>query len=409
MNSLPEDWSAEKLGDIVQDARTSITPVAGTKYELWSVPSFATGSPEIVDGSTVKSSKLVVQPDDVLISKINPRINRVWKVQNSQLPQIGSTEWLVARIRDKKKVNPNYLTLYLSSPPFREWITQASEGVTGSHSRAKSPQILKQLVPIPPLNAQERIVEFLEGHLSHLDKALEEVEIGLSKTASFRSSLLHSAYIGGLLPNYLLGDAVQIGNLGKWQGGGTPSKANSSFWSGGTIPWLTAKDMVSFKTSATQDLITPSAVSGSSASLIPAGAVVVVARSGILERKLPVTVTELEVTVNQDMKALICKDGVDPRWVAYGLLAFEQQILRTCRKAGTTVANLNFQEFLRFELPLPALEIQHQVLDEIESRLIELDKTISGLKATQRRAQDLRRSILQSAFSGQLLNKDSYE
>ena len=49
-------------------------------YELYSVPCFEVRHPEIVTGSEIGSTKVLVKKDDVLISKINPHLNRVWRV-----------------------------------------------------------------------------------------------------------------------------------------------------------------------------------------------------------------------------------------------------------------------------------------------------------------------------------------
>ena len=51
-----------------------------------------------------------------------------------------------------------------------------------------------------------------------------------------------------------------LGEIGKWSGGGTPSKAKKEFWENGNIPWVSPKDMWQKKISTTEDYITQSAV-----------------------------------------------------------------------------------------------------------------------------------------------------
>jgi type I restriction enzyme S subunit len=168
-------------------------------YALWSVPSFAHGRPEVVSGSEIKSGKLAVEAGDVLVSKINPRINRVWVVtQPKGLPQISSTEWLVARVKDLEVCSPKFLLHCLSAPQFRTWITASASSVTGSHMRAKTEKIMQQEINLPPSNTQERIVEILEEQFSKLDKALEVVNQLEARIASERRSLLHAAFTGEL-------------------------------------------------------------------------------------------------------------------------------------------------------------------------------------------------------------------
>lgn len=120
-------------------------------------------------------------------------------------------------------------------------------------------------------------------------------------------------------------ERVALGDIGQWYGGGTPSKSNSAFWTEGSIPWLSPKDMGHEVLTDTVDHITTTAVAGSATRLVPAHSVAVVTRSGILERKLPVALVPFETTLNQDMKAVVPRPGVDARWVAWGLRAFERQ------------------------------------------------------------------------------------
>src|SRR4051812_15333398 len=86
-----------------------------------------------------------------------------------------------------------------------------------------------------------------------------------------------------------------LGDLGEWRGGGTPSKADARFWSGGSIPWVSPKDMKQERIADSEDHITPTALRESAARLIAPGSVLVVTRSGILERVLPVAVTDKPV------------------------------------------------------------------------------------------------------------------
>lgn len=108
-------------------------------------------------------------------------------------------------------------------------------------------------------------------------------------------------------------ERLPLKETGKWYGGGTPSKSNKSFWTSGTIPWLSPKDMGPEVLRSTQDRITPAAVGGSSVKIVPAGSVAVVVRSGIIERTIPVSLVPFDTTLNQDMKAVAPRPGVDAR------------------------------------------------------------------------------------------------
>ncbi len=270
-----------------------------------------------------------------------------------------------------------------------------------------TPDYMQVQVPVPSLDEQKQIVETLDDHLSRLDKALAEVSSAAKKTEAFIKSYLLSLVQGSASICHDSGSwqKREIGSLGKWRGGGTPSKSNPLFWLDGQIPWLTAKDMKTFRISDTQDHITEAGVAGSSANLFPSKAVVVVTRSGILEWKLPVAVTEVPVTVNQDLKALVCNADVLPEWAAYSILGFEHRILEECRKAGTTVANLNFEDFLKFEIFVPTIKRQQELSNLIQESVDYLDSVRARVNTLQTTLTDMRRSILKDAFLGALVKE----
>src|SRR5882757_6154016 len=83
---------------------------------------------------------------------------------------------------------------------------------------------------------------------------------------------------------------LNMGDVGRWFGGGTPSKANPRFWTGGNIPWVSPKDMKRDRVTDAQDHITEDAVAQSATNLVEAGSILIVVRSGILQHTLPVAV-----------------------------------------------------------------------------------------------------------------------
>jgi type I restriction enzyme S subunit len=190
---------------------------------------------------------------------------------------------------------------------------------------------------------------------------------------------------------------VEFAALGTWYGGGTPSKTNTEFWTNGSIPWLSPKDMGSAVLSGTQDAISPSAIKGSAVRLVPAASVAVVVRSGILERKLPVAFVPFETTLNQDMKAVVPHDHIDPRWIAWGLRSQERELLRDCRKAGTTVASIEVPRFLSQRLAVPPIDEQQRLLDILEDHLSRLDAAEGYLLAARQRSATFAASLVARA------------
>lgn len=131
-----------------------------TVYELYSVPSFESQHPEIIKGEDIGSSKITVEEGDVLVCKINPRINRVWIVKrHTSYPLLASSEWIVIRNRD---IDSNYLKWYFSSPTFRNLLVSQVAGIGGSLTRAQPKQVAKYPVPVVGKEEQRRIAALLD-------------------------------------------------------------------------------------------------------------------------------------------------------------------------------------------------------------------------------------------------------
>ena len=202
---------------------------------------------------------------------------------------------------------------------------------------------------------------------------------------------------------------MTLDEVGTWFGGGTPSKSRPEFWDGGTVPWLSPKDMGETRLSGTRDKITDAAVSGSAVRMVPAGAVAFVVRSGILERALPSTLVSFPTTLNQDMKALVPHaDIVTPEWLAHAFRAFEHPLLTGTRKAGTTVASLDFGKVKSFQLPVPPLPEQRRIVELVEEHMAHLDAADASLASAEQRARALTASSRANLVSeGQRLGVDS--
>ncbi len=197
-NDLPRGWETIGLGELGMGRTQNIEPAKrpDEEFELWSVPSFPTARPEIVLGSAIGSNKQRVQPGDVLLCKINPRINRVWCVgPKAGRTQIASTEWVVFR---SPLFYPLFLMWRFREGAFREALCRTVAGVGGSLTRARPKDVARIEIALPPLAEQRRIVarlERLEARSRRARAALQDLPALLAQA---RQSLLAAAFRGDL-------------------------------------------------------------------------------------------------------------------------------------------------------------------------------------------------------------------
>jgi type I restriction enzyme S subunit len=193
----------------------------------------------------------------------------------------------------------------------------------------------------------------------------------------------------------------RLADVGEWFGGGTPSSSNARFWDG-NIPWVSPKDMKVASITSTQDQITVGAVQNSAVKLISAGSVLFVTRSGILAHSFPVATTKVQVTVNQDLKAITPVEVVDHNYLAWLLRALERQILTTCSKHGTTVHSIEIPTLKDLRVPIPPPAEQRRIVAKIEVLFSELDKGVESLTTARQQLKAYRQSVLKYAFEGKL-------
>ncbi|CCG40421.1 restriction endonuclease subunit S [Magnetospirillum molischianum] len=155
-------WPRIALGEIAVKRRGSVDPqkYPDETFELYSIPAYDAGQPEIVRGVEIGSSKQLLEPDDVVISRIVPHIQRVWIVgPKNAYRLIGSGEWIPYR---SKRFLPQYLRHTLLSPPFHASFMSTVAGVGGSLLRARPSALAEIEVSCPPLDEQRRIAVILD-------------------------------------------------------------------------------------------------------------------------------------------------------------------------------------------------------------------------------------------------------
>jgi len=192
---MPEGWRRGTVGDLASLARRSVNPgIFPTElFDLYSIPSFDNGkNPAAEFGSAIRSNKALVEPDAILVSKLNPHIPRVW------LPRIGpdrrsvcSTEFLVV-VPTLSSARPFIYSLF-ASQPFSRAFAGLVTGTTGSHQRVQPESMLALSTIVPP---KELIECFSEQTTPLFDRV----------AVSQRESMHLAAMRDTLLPKLLSGE-----------------------------------------------------------------------------------------------------------------------------------------------------------------------------------------------------------
>lgn len=151
------------------------------------------------------------------------------------------------------------------------------------------------------------------------------------------------------------------------------------------------------------DRISRDALASIPTKLLPQEAVLMVTRSGILAHTFPVALAGEPLVINQDLKAIVPSSGVDPSYLTWAIEANGDAILRSCSKAGTTVASIELEKLQRFEIPLPPVPEQRRIASALDAIDSKVDAAKFDLQGSRAKLAAYRAAVLRAACDGRLV------
>lgn len=188
-----------------------------------------------------------------------------------------------------------------------------------------------------------------------------------------------------------------LGEVCQFRGGGTPSKTIERYWRG-DIPWISPKDMKLDIVSDSIDHISREAIDSSATSLIPKDSVLMVVRSGILARIVPIARTGCVLTINQDLKALCPNGTIDSRFLYY-LLNSKMDTLLSMVSRGATVHRLMTDQIRSLDFMLPPLPEQQRIVAILDEAFAGIATAKANAEKNLRNARDLFENYTNLLFS----------
>ena len=182
---------------------------------------------------------------------------------------------------------------------------------------------------------------------------------------------------------------------------------NKDFWKNGKHLWITSKDMKSRYLIDSQMKISDTAVR--EMTVFHPGTILMVNRSGILRRTLPLAILNAEATINQDIKAIVPYLLCISPYLYYAILSQESFILSEYKKAGTTVDNINFDKFISLLIPLPPQKEQDRIVSSINQYFAIIENIDSSQKELNTSLEAAKAKILDLAIRGKLVPQDPNE
>jgi type I restriction enzyme, S subunit len=193
---LPEctdEWHPITVGEMCDQHRHAVDPRRhpSREFEHFSLPAYDDGERPVLDrGSEINSIKFAVPPEAVLVSKLNPRIPRVWAPEQIGVNAIASTEFVV--LTPKTGVHRSFLKWLMKSIQVAGRMRLLAVGTTGSHARIHPGQIASLAVVVPPQAEQIAISEVLDD----VAREVNHLSARLAKTKAVKKGMVQEMLSG---------------------------------------------------------------------------------------------------------------------------------------------------------------------------------------------------------------------
>ena len=270
-------------------------------------------------------------------------------------------------------------------------------------------------LPVPPLEDQAAIAAFLDRETDKIDALIEEQRRLIALLKEKRQAVISHAVTKGLNTHAPMRDSG-IEWLGEvpahWEvkplkylvslrSGGTPSKSRTDYWEG-SIPWASAKDLKSERLSDTIDHLTDAAIIEGGVELNPSGSILILVRGMMLARAFPVVEITVPMAINQDLKAILPKNGMSSQFLAWAFRGTAQESLDRCSEAGHGTKALRMEDWLTMPLPCPPQDEQCTIAAVLDERTKQFDQLVENAEGATELLVERRAALISAAVTGKI-------
>lgn len=306
------------------------------------------------------------------------------------------------RIRDQKLLDPEFVSLYLHAL-YLNGDTETLQRATTGIRNLDWQEYLNFEIPKFDLQSQRSIRQLIskvrqayqcEQSLLMLHRELKKQVMRQLFTCGLRGKTQQETELG-FIPHHW--EVDRLGTHHSVASGGTPSRGNPVFWTGGTIPWAKTTEVNYCVIGQTGEHITAEGLASSAAKLLPTGTILL-AMYGQGVTRGRVAILGIEAACNQACAAITPKDDtVAPKFL-YHFLAWRYEAIRELAHGGQQ-QNLNLDIVRDLNIAYPADPIeQHEIVEILDA----LDQKITLHKEKKSVLDELFRSLLNKLITGEL-------
>jgi type I restriction enzyme S subunit len=415
-NNIPKHWQVKKFGDICKFVRG---PFGGSlKKENFQTDGFAvyeqqhaihnqfTNIRYFIDESKFKEMQRFELKSGDLIMSCSGTMGKVSIVPKNI--KKGVINQALLKLSPTDIISNVYLKIWMQSQSFQDSLKDFSKGA--AIQNVASVSVLKNIeIFLPPLPEQLAIVSKIEELLSDLENGKQQLLTAQQQLKVYRQSLLKAAFEGKLTNK-----GVKEGEFPKgWKWvtlqdvcnkiGDIDHKMPEQLVTG--YPYVSTKDFtddlkISFDNAK---YISKEDYLNLSRKIKPERGDIIFPRYGTIGKNVLI---DFDKEFLVSYSCAVVKPNNEKVLSKYVYLyTLSPKVTEEIRKytVETTQANVGIASIKSFVFPLPPLDEQQNVINELESKLTVCDKIEETVKEALLKSESLRQSILKKAFEGQLI------
>ncbi|WP_187263777.1 restriction endonuclease subunit S [Pontibacter beigongshangensis] len=404
---LPEHWEVRKLGEICKT-------VTGNTPPRNNIDNYGTAIP-FVKPPQVQDKPISDAPEN--LSEKGTQVARVLPIGSVLVTCIGNLgrtainkipvafNQQINALIPSKVLEGKFLFYQAQSPNFKNQLEKLSAATTVAIVNKGKFETIN--IVLPTLPEQRGIVAKLEELFSDLDKGKEQLETARQQLKVYRQAVLKWAFEGRFTnPEVKEGELpegwkwVKIGNISPKVTVGFVGSMKDQYIDQG-IPFLRGQNVKANRYDPNGlKYVSDKFHIQLSKSKISTGDILVV-RSGNVGTSCVVPESLPDANCS-DLVIVKKPTNTNSYYISYYLNSVVQSRI-IAQKVGVALGHFNTKTVERFEIPVPDLEEQIQIVQEIESRLSVCDKVEETINQSLQQADMLRQSILKEAFEGKLI------
>lgn len=274
-------------------------------------------------GTDMSNYKVVAPSQFVYIADTSRRGDKIAiALLGGQGKAIVSAIYTVFEITNEMELLPEYLMMWFRRPEFDRYARFKSHG--SAREVFEWSEMCEVLLPVPSIDEQRKIVAEYQA----IKQRIENNRRLIATLEATAQTIYRKMFVDDIDPENLP-DGWRMGTIGEFcketKSGGTPSRSNPKFWDNHQYRWLKSGEVANNVVFDTEEYISEDGLNGSSAKLIPEGAVVMAMYGATASQ---VAYLACSTTTNQACCNMITNSYEESAYLYYHCLTYQKEIKR---------------------------------------------------------------------------------